>query len=409
MDGDVGGAVAAWGILRADVNPLVQSQSGHGRKTEHAVASRLQVNGVLRVVRAWHESHFPIPGSEAQLPSGEDLYRHIYIFRYIKTVTVDQVIDASSQLKALGDPSRLILARLLIAGSFNVTELTRVLDAGQSTVSRNLRILVDADLLASRREGRLVFYTWRTDLAQSGLDLQDWVASHVPAIDGAVARRLQEVWDERRERSANFFTGDAQGDDQDAWLGSADCLPHLLQAVPDQGVVVDLGTGTGRILPELSRRAERIIAVDASPTMLDQARKRVGASGIGGVDFRLGDLAHLPLHDGEVDAVVANMVLHHAPEPAQAVAEIHRVLRPGGKLLLGDFLPHDQEWMRERFADQWLGFSISDISHWLGEAGFCSLSFESIPPPKEGAPGAFFASATRASGSGPGPLTPNPS
>ncbi len=100
-------------------------------------------------------------------------------------MTVDQVIDASSQLKALGDPSRLILARLLIAGSFNVTELTRVLDAGQSTVSRNLRILVDADLLASRREGRLVFYTWRTDLAQSGLDLQDWVASHVPAIDGA--------------------------------------------------------------------------------------------------------------------------------------------------------------------------------------------------------------------------------
>jgi len=324
-------------------------------------------------------------------------------------MSVDDVTGASSQLKALGDPSRLVLARLLIAGSFNVTELTRILDVGQSTVSRNLRILVDANLLSSRREGRLVFYTWRTDLAQSGLDLQDWVATHVPTVDGAVARRLQEVWDERRERSATFFAGDARGDDQDAWLGSADCLPHLLQAVPDHGVVVDLGTGTGRILPELSRRAERIIAVDASPTMLEQARKRVDASGIGGIDFRLGDLAHLPLHDGEVDAVVANMVLHHAPEPAQAVAEIHRVLRPGGKLLLGDFLPHDQEWMRERFADQWLGFSTSDISHWLGEAGFCSLSFESIPPPKEGAPGAFVASATRASGSGPGPLTPNPS
>ncbi len=339
----------------------------------------------------------------------ELLNRHIYIFRYIAPMVVVKSIDPSSQLKALGDPSRMILARLLTAGSFNVTELTKVLDAGQSTVSRNLRILVDAGLLASRREGRLVFYTWRTDLEQSGLDLQHWVCSHGPALGAEVARRLQEVWDERRERSASFFRGDAHGSDQDAWLGSADCLPRLLQEVPLQGVVVDLGTGTGRILPELSRRAERIIAVDASPGMLAQARKRIDASGIEGIDFRLGDLAHLPLQDGEVDAVVANMVLHHAPEPAQAVAEIHRVLRPGGKLLLGDFLPHGQEWMRERFADQWLGFSRSDISHWLGEAGFRGLSFELIPPPKEGAPGAFVASATRATGSGPERFTPNPS
>lgn len=318
-------------------------------------------------------------------------------------------IDPSSQLKALGDPVRLLLARLLIAGSFNVTELTRVLNTGQSTMSRNLRILVDAGLLASRREGRLIFYAWRTDLGQSGLALHHWVASHAPALDADIARRLQEVWDERRERSASFFAGHAGGDDQDAWLGSADCVPLLLQGVPEDGVVVDLGTGTGRILPQLSRCAERIIAVDASPSMLEQARRRIDASGIDGVDFRLGDLSHLPLHDAEVDAVVANMVLHHAPEPAQAVAEIHRVLRPGGKLLLGDFLPHGQEWMRERFADQWLGFSRSDISHWLGEAGFLGLSFESIPPPKEGAPGAFVASATRASDSGSEAFTPNPS
>jgi len=319
------------------------------------------------------------------------------------------MIDPSSQLKALGDPGRLQLARLLLAGSFNVTELTRILGVGQSTVSRNLRILADAALLAGRREGRLVFYTWRTDLGPAGLDLRRWVAGHGPELGPDLARRLQDVWDERRERSASFFSGEVPGDDQDAWLGSADCLPLLLAEVPERGVVVDLGTGTGRILPELSRRAERIIAVDASPEMLEEARKRVAASGIDGIDFRLGDLAHLPFQDGEVDAVVANMVLHHAPEPAQAVAEIHRVLRPGGKLLLGDFLPHDQEWMRERFADQWLGFSSSDISHWLGAAGFRGVSLESIPPPKEGAPGAFVASATRAPGTTPGLPTTNPS
>jgi len=321
----------------------------------------------------------------------------------------EHAVEPSSQLKALADPGRLLLARLLLAGSFNVTELTQIHGAGQSTVSRNLRILVDAGLLAGRREGRLVFYTWRTDLSPAGLDLQRWVAGHSPELGEGLARRLQDVWDERRERSASFFSGDIRGDDEDAWLGSADCLPRLLEEVPRRGVVVDLGTGTGRILPELSRLAERVIAVDASPAMLEEARKRVDASGIEDIDFRLGDLAHLPFQDAEVDAVVANMVLHHAPEPALAVAEIYRVLRPGGKLLLGDFLPHDQEWMRERFADQWLGFSSSDISHWLGAAGFCGVSGESIPPPREGAPGAFVASATRALGTMPGSPTHNPS
>ncbi len=316
-------------------------------------------------------------------------------------------VDPSVQLKSLSDSGRLLLARLLLAGSFNVTELTRILAVAQSTVSRNLRILVDAGLLAGRREGRLVFYTWRTDLAAPARDLRRWVTEYSSDLDADLARRLQDVWDERRARTANFFSGSVRGDDQDAWLGSADCLPRLLDEVPERGVVVDLGTGTGRVLPELSRRAERVIAVDASPSMLEQARKRVHASGIEAIDFRLGDLEHLPFHDGEVDVVLANMVLHHAPEPAQAVAEIHRVLRPGGKLLLGDFLPHDQEWMRERFADQWLGFSSSDISHWLGAAGFQGLSFESIPPPKAGAPGAFVASATRAPGHAPETATPS--
>ena len=322
-------------------------------------------------------------------------------------MAVNEEQSASSQLKALGDPARLQLARLLIAGSFNVSELIRVLGAGQSTVSRNLRILMDAGLLASRREGRLIYYAWRTDLSDSALDLQLWVAAHSPSLGAELARRLHEVWDERRARSTSFFGDRAREHDRDAWLGSADCLPRLLEQVPGQGIVVDLGTGTGRILPELSRLAERIIAVDASPTMLEQARRRAGASGIADIDFRLGDLAHLPLQDGEVDAVLANMVLHHAPEPAQAVAEIHRVLRPGGRLLLGDFLPHDEEWMRDRFADQWLGFSTSDISHWLGEAGFADLSIESIPPPQQGAPAAFVASPIRAIGTGPSPSTPN--
>ena len=112
-------------------------------------------------------------------------------------MTTDYVIDPSVQLKSLSDSGRLLLARLLLAGSFNVTELTRILDVAQSTVSRNLRILVDAGLLAGRREGRLVFYTWRTDLAAAARDLRRWVTEYSPDLAPDLARRLQDVWDDR--------------------------------------------------------------------------------------------------------------------------------------------------------------------------------------------------------------------
>jgi ArsR family transcriptional regulator len=169
-----------------------------------------------------------------------------------------------------------------------------------------------------------------------------------------------------------------------------------LAGVAEGARVADLGTGTGRMLAGLLERAAQVIAVDASPVLLEQARRRVQTERLDGVDLRLGDLEHLPLSDGEVDTVVANMVLHHAPEPARALLEIRRVLCPGGTVLLGDFLPHDQEWMRERMADQWLGFEPPELTHWLEAAGFEDVSLRSISGADPGALGVFVARARRA-------------
>jgi len=300
-----------------------------------------------------------------------------------------------SLLKALADPGRLLLARVLSLGTFNVTELTEIVAAGQSTVSRNLKILVDAGLLSSRREGRTVYYGWGRDLTPAATDLRAWVDLHGPTIEGDVRLQIHDAWEARRERTATFFATVDPGDPAAAWLGSPDCLPLLLDALPKSTTVVDLGTGSGRLLPGLRGLAPKVIGVDASSAMLSEARRRTRDAGLDDVDLRLGDLAHLPLQDHEADAVVANMVLHHLPEPARAFQEIRRVLRPGGTLLIGDFLPHDQEWMRETLADQWLGLSPDDVSHWLDDNGFESIEVRPIPPNQPGALGVFVARATR--------------
>lgn len=303
--------------------------------------------------------------------------------------------DPIAMLKALADPGRLLLARVLAEGSFNVTELVGILAAGQSTVSRNLHILGQAGLVAGRAEGRARWYAWAGSPPPAAAALRAWVDAHGPGLDGELRRRIHDVWESRRERTASFFAAVDAADPGGAWLGSPDCLPLLLDAIPRGATVVDLGTGTGRVLGPLAGLGARVIGVDASPAMLLEARRRAEALGLDQVDLRLGDLAHLPLRDAEADVVVANMVLHHLPEPARAFPEIRRILRPGGTLLVGDFLPHDQEWMRESLADQWLGLSPSDVVNWLGAAGFEQVDVQPIPPPGPGTLGVFVARAVR--------------
>ena len=304
--------------------------------------------------------------------------------------------DGALLLKALADPGRLAVARLLLSGTFNVGELTDILGVGQSTASRNLRILVDAGLLDVRKEGRQSWYSWKAGLEAPQRGLKDWVALHASDLKDSTGRRVQDVWEARRLRSAAFFESVDPTDASAAWLGSSDCVPALLDQIGKGARVLDLGTGSGRLLAGLASRAATVIGVDASPALLEEARRRTAdLAADESIELRLGDMAHLPVQDGEVDTVVANMVLHHLPEPARVFPEIRRVLRPGGTLLIGEFLPHSEEWMREALADQWLGLPPAELTDWLDEAGFGSVKIQPLPPQRPGALGVFVARAVR--------------
>jgi ArsR family transcriptional regulator len=310
-------------------------------------------------------------------------------------------------LRALADPGRLRVARLLVEGAFAVGEIATILGLPQSTTSRSLHLLQDAGLLSARREGKLVYFAYPPHLRGAAADLRELVARHAAPLPAEERRRLHAMWEGRRARSAAFFDEVDAADPGAAWLGSADCLPGVLEAVPPGARVADLGAGNGRLLPELAARSSSVVAVDASPRLLDQARRRVEALELRGVELRLGDLQHLPLRDGEVDVAVANMVLHHLAEPGAAFQEIARVLRPGGVVVVGDFLPHQEEWMRERLADQWLGIDPMALRQWFLASGFDPGEVREIPPRRPGALSVFVAHARRLP-SPTAPLAPTP-
>jgi len=276
-------------------------------------------------------------------------------------------------LKALADPTRLRLLAVLARGEFTVQELTAILSMGQSRISRHLKILVAAGILSVKRQGTWGYYRlgekspffraiWPS--LEGGLDL---LAERRSDLEG-VARILEA----RQSRSREFFDRHARQWDELArtLLPVADYLTPLLDKIPPCATLLEVGVGTGGLLGSLRQRADRVIGVDHSPAMLEEARNRLAAEDLAGVELRLGEMAHLPLSDGEVQVAILNMVLHHAPQPSEVLAELARVLAPGGTLLIADLARHEKEWLREQMADQWLGFGEDELQGWLSAAGF---------------------------------------
>ncbi|MFH1028383.1 MAG: methyltransferase domain-containing protein, partial [Pseudomonadota bacterium] len=142
--------------------------------------------------------------------------------------------------------------------------------------------------------------------------------------------------------------------------------------------VLEIGIGTGGLLSKLAARVPKVIGVDHSPAMLEEARRRLLDQGVSGVDLRLGEMTHLPLPDASVGCVVANMVLHHAADPAAVLSEMRRVLVRGGMLLVADLARHEREAAREQLADQWLGFEETELDGWLKQSGFSDISIRRI-------------------------------
>jgi len=281
-------------------------------------------------------------------------------------------------LKALSDENRLRMLHLLSRYELSVGEVVQVLAMSQPRVSRHLKILADAGLVRVRRDGLWAFYSAveRDQAARFLACMEPWLdreagrASDLEAAEALLAAR--------RSETRQFFNRVAP--DWEAMrrelLGAFDLSDTVLELVPPgHGPAVDLGCGTGALLPFLAQRTGAAIGVDNSQSMLDIARARFADNPA--VTLRMGELEHLPLRDAEAACAVMNLSLHHIPRPAQAIAEAARVLAPGGVLVIADLDRHGREELRRRFGDHWLGFDPHELRAWLEVADLTVDLFES--------------------------------
>ena len=286
----------------------------------------------------------------------------------------------ATTLKVLSDPTRLRILRMLSREELSVGELARVIAMSQSRVSNHLKVLRESAMLEERREGASV----RVRLATGkGLPDELWTAIEPRLADLEECQddleRLTRVLDERRQRTREYFDRVAQDWDvlgSDFRRGTARWRA-VSQLVPRHVVAADLGCGTGYVTRALLQRMDRVICVDHSSKMLDEARKSLEAYA-DRVEFRPGELEELPLADEEVDAVFCNMVFHHVPDVVAALREIKRVLKPGGRMVVTDLLPHRESWMNEEMADLRLGLDPMEFARQAQKAGFQDVVAEDL-------------------------------
>ena len=279
-------------------------------------------------------------------------------------------------LKAAAEPTRLRILALLAASEHNVKDLSHVLMQSQPRISRHLKLLVDAGLVERFREGSWV-YLRLADRSEAGALAAD-VMTRLAKDDAVLRRdrdRAQALLAERSAAAQAYFALHAAEWDRirARHVDEATVETAIREVMAGAGqhydLLVDLGTGTGRILELLADRMTRGVGIDANHVMLTHARAKLDASEAGHIQIRHGDLYSLPMPDGCANAVVMHQVLHFLAEPAQALREAGRILAPGGVLLIVDFAPHEHEQLREAFAHQRLGFANEQLSTWLGESG----------------------------------------
>lgn len=270
-------------------------------------------------------------------------------------------------LRAVAEPTRLRLLALLASGEWTVSEIVQVLGQSQPRVSRHLRLLTEAGLLERFREGTWVFYRLARD--GHGASVATRLADLLPAAaDGDMARdreRLATVKAEREREAAEYFRRNAKAWDRLRTLHVDDAeVERTLQRLlpePDLGDLLDLGTGTGRMLEVLGKRARRAEGIDQSHEMLTIARTHLERAGLAHCAVRHGDIYRLPYGGPTFDLVIVHQVLHFLDQPDRAIAEAARVLRAGGRLVIVDFAPHGLENLRAEHAHRRLGFADREI------------------------------------------------
>jgi ArsR family transcriptional regulator len=276
-------------------------------------------------------------------------------------------------LTALADATRSRMLLLLDRNELTVSELCAVLQLPQSTVSRHLKTLSDVNWVVSRKDGTSRYYTLSLDERDAATRrlwalLREQLGSTAGADQDA--RRLAGVLARRQSKSQEFFESAAGHWDKVRadLFGGASHLQALPGLLDDRWTIGDLGCGTGQVAAALAPFVARVVAVDRSGEMLQAARRRV--RDLSNVEVRRGSLETLPLADAELDAATLILVLHHVSDPAVVLAEAARVLKPGGRLLIADMLPHDREEYRQQMGHVWLGFGAPQIERLLVSAGF---------------------------------------
>ena len=289
--------------------------------------------------------------------------------------------SASALYRVLGDEARLRLLRVLDKDRFNVKELTGILGLAQSGVSRHLGLLKESELVIEERDGAYSFYRL-SPAVRDDVRSPLWPLLQAQFAEGATSplvkaddSRLQEVLRMRRE---NFeHVGPETRDGRQlvpgrSWAAWSRALGMLLPPLE----VADLGCGEGYLTVETARWAKHVTAVDRSAGVLARAKALAARKKLSNISWKKGELEALPLETASIDVALLSQALHHASEPANALAEAWRVLTPGGRLLILDLRPHDETWVREKLGDQWFGFSDEHLSGMLTRTGFSDVKVQ---------------------------------
>lgn len=299
-------------------------------------------------------------------------------------MTLDATLNV---FRAIGEETRLRVMVLLARGELTVTELTQILGQSQPRVSRHLKILADAGLVERYREGSWMFYRAAAAPQAGGESVLEAVAALADSEDRLIARDRERFLQSREARAAQaaaYFQENAGEWDtvRKLHLPESDIEARMRAAVGEApvGLFVDLGTGTGRMLELFADRYDSALGFDLSREMLAVARANLEKAGVTHAQVRHGDMFSLPLDGGAADLVCLHQVLHFLAEPGAAVREAARLLKPGGRLVISDFAPHELEFLREKHAHRRLGFSDNEVKAWCRAAGLTLASAETLSP-----------------------------
>lgn len=273
----------------------------------------------------------------------------------------------------LADPTRLRILAALERDELSVHELQEITRLGQSRISTHLGLMQDAGLLQSRREGKRIFYRLNAEADSTARELVQLAirgARELPdhAADQVNLKRILALRQAQEQVYFNQVAGrfDRSYGPGRSWQAFGQLLLRLLPPL----VVADLGSGEGLLSELLARRCKKVIAVDNSEKMVAFGAKKAKKNGLKNLEFRLGNLQEPPIEPESIDLVVLSQALHHAADPAKAIRSAHRLLKPGGQVMVLDLLRHQFKKARELYGDHWLGFAESDLQHWLEAAGF---------------------------------------